>query len=181
MRPERIPTPLDQLQQTAYGTAGSSIHHPVAMALFALMWVGAIAWGVVGAFLNTQAAETILRETPEYQCLTVASGEKPKLRWSTLRNLRYANTGFTVGSLIELKGTNCIESGDAISFALLPEGPGDTLTVVRITGGEVKADFRDEGQWADVTDATGSERWRNDGDGYRRISSVQPSTPASTP
>ena len=91
------------------------------------------------------------------------------MRWSTLKNLRFVNTAFAVGTLIEKGDTDCIVNGDAISFALLPEGPDEVLSLVRINGREVRPDFRGDGQWADVTDATGTERWRNDGDGYRKI------------
>jgi hypothetical protein len=149
---------------------GTFNYHPVAIVLFVSFWLGALVWIGVSGLLRGQAAEAIIRETPEYRCIAAASGEKPRLRWSTLKNLRFVNTAFAVGTLIEKGGADCIENGEATSFALLPEGPGEALSLVRINGREVRPDFRGEGQWADVTDATGTERWRNDGNGYRRIS-----------
>jgi hypothetical protein len=141
-----------------------------AAVIFVFLGLGALVWMGVNTVLNRQAAGTVIRESPEYRCVAAASGKEPRLQWSGLRNLGGPNTGFTVGTLIERSGMKCIEDGDAVSFVMLPLGPGSSLSAIRINGREVRAEFREEGQWADVTDATGTERWRNDGDGYRKIS-----------
>jgi hypothetical protein len=148
----------------------SSDTHPVGVVIGVFVWLGAIVWIFVAGFLDRQAAEAIFRETPEYQCIAAASSEPPKFGSGYLKNLGGANTGFHVGKLVEEPGANCIEDGDAISFALLPEGPGDELSIVRIKGLRVMPDFRRDMKWADITDETGEHRWRNDGDGYRKIS-----------
>ncbi|HQZ12702.1 MAG TPA: hypothetical protein PK286_07415 [Devosia sp.] len=137
----------------------------IAVAAFAVVWVGILLWGNINGFLARQSAEARISETDEYQCIEAALGKKPRLQWRGSRT----PPGYLVGTLSEQKGTNCIESGVAISFALLAEGPGKELSLVRFKGREPKLDFRESGQLPDVTDASGRERWRNDGSGYRRI------------
>lgn len=141
-----------------------------ATVIFAFLWLGCLAWVVVNTLLNRQAAGTVIYSSLEYRCIVAATGKRVRVRWSTLKNLRYPSTGFTVGTIIEKPGMNCISDGDAVSYAMLPLSGGTSLSAIRIKGGEVKAKFRQSGQWADITDATGTERWRNDGNGYRMIS-----------
>ncbi|CCV13649.1 hypothetical protein [Mesorhizobium sp. STM 4661] len=139
-----------------------------ATVIFVFLWLAALAWTGVNTLLNRQAAGTVIYETTEYRCIAAATGKTVQVKWSTLRNLRYPSTGFTVGTIVEKQGMNCISDGGAVSYAMLPLSEGTALSAVRIKGGEVKVEFR-RGQWADVTDAAGTETWRNDGDGYHRI------------
>jgi hypothetical protein len=143
-------------------------HH--ATVIFVFLGLSALAWIGVSTVLDRQTAGTVIRESPEYRCIAAASGKEPRVQWSGLRNLGGPNTGFTVGTVIERPGMKCIEDGDAISFVMLPESRGAPLSAIRIKGREVRAEFREKGRWADVMDVTGAERWRNNGDGYRKIS-----------
>lgn len=152
------------------GTSSPAVPNHYATVIFVCLWLGALAWTGVNTLLNRQTAAAVIHESPEYRCIAAASGKEPRVRWSRLRNLGGPNTGFTVGTVIERPGMTCIEDGDAITFVMLPESRSASLSPIRIKGREVQAEFREEGQWADVTDATGVERWRNDGDGYRKIS-----------
>jgi hypothetical protein len=152
------------------GSSSSAVPNHHATVIFVFLFLGALVWTGVNTVLNRQTVGALIRESPEYRCIAAATGKEPRVRWSSLRNLGGPNTGFTVGTVIERPGMMCIEDGDAITFVMLPESRGASLSLIRIKGREVQAEFREQGQWADVTDATGVERWRNDGDGYRRIS-----------
>jgi hypothetical protein len=140
------------------------------VAIGAFLWVGALMFVGVNTLFKRQDVSAAIQNSPEYRCLAATTGKQVVVRWSALRNLREVGTGFTVGMLVETPGTNCIPDGDAVSFAMLPESAGTSLSAVRIRGREAKAVYRQTGQWADVTDATGAERWRNDGAGYRKVS-----------
>ncbi|MCV3239585.1 hypothetical protein [Mesorhizobium sp. ZC-5] len=160
---------MEEANMPAVTSSPAAPNH-YATVIFVFLWLGALVWIGVNTFLNRQAAGTVIYESPEYRCITAVAGKKATVRWSNLRNLRTPNTGFTVGTIIEKPDKNCISDGDAVSYAMLPLSGGTSLSAIRIKGKEVKAEFRQSGQWADITDATGTERWRNDGNGYRKIS-----------
>lgn len=152
-----------------FSPRAGSLSDERSIVLFAFLWVAALLLIGVNTLIKRQAARVEIYESPEYRCIAAATGKDVSVRWSTLKNLRVPNTGFTVGTISEKAGLDCIDDGDAVSFAMLPTSSDTSLSAIRIKGREVKAEFRHEGQWADITDASGTERWRNDGDGYRKI------------
>ncbi|RWO54612.1 hypothetical protein [Mesorhizobium sp.] len=160
---------LDEANMPAV-TSSLVRHDHRAIVIFAFLWVGGLVWIGVNTLLNRQDAGTVIYSSTEYRCIAAVTGKKVRVLWSTLKNLRDPSTGFTVGTIIEKSGMNCISDGDAVSYAMLPLSGGTSLSAIRIKGEEVKAEFRQPGLWADITDATGTERWRNDGNGYRMIS-----------
>jgi hypothetical protein len=136
--------------------------------VFVFLWLGALVWIGINSMISRQAASRLISQTPEYRCISAADSGHVFIRWSNLKNLRVPNTGFRVGTLSE-RGGDCILDGNAVSYVMLPTSSDNVLSLVRIAGDTVKAQFRQRGQLADVTDTTGSQRWRIDGDGYRKV------------
>jgi hypothetical protein len=137
------------------------------------LMLAAMAATSIAGFVSRGYVADLISGTPEYVCVASASKAEPTLRWSSFRRLRADGSefnGYWVGTLIETQGMNCIENGDAISFAMLPLSGGTDLSLTRFEGREVLAESRQWGQWMDLTNETGTERWRNDGEGYRKIS-----------
>jgi hypothetical protein len=141
--------------------------------IFVFLWVAVLASSVVYTSLSRSRVADLIRNTAEYRCVAAASAKEPTLRWSGFRHLKANDPRFgsyTVGTLIEKPGMKCIENDDAVSFVMLPLGSGTALSLTRINGREVDVEQRAWGEWMDIINKAGTERWRNDGDGYRQIS-----------
>lgn len=108
------------------------------VAIGTFLWVGALMFVGVNTLFKRQDVSAAIQNSPEYRCLAATTGKQVVVRWSALRNLREVGTGFTVGTLVEKPGTNCIPDGDVVSFAMLPESAGTSLSAVRIRGGKPK-------------------------------------------
>src|SRR3990170_2682431 len=122
------------------GTSSPAVPNHHATVIFVCLWLGALVWIGVNTVLNRQTAGTVIHESSEYRCIATATGKEPRVQWSSLRNLGGPNTGFTVGTVIERPGMKCIEDGDAITFVMLPESRGASLSPIRIKDREVKAE-----------------------------------------
>lgn len=146
----------------------ATIPNRLDIAVIVLLCLGGLIWIGSNSILSRHAASEFITQTPEYRCIAAANNGHVIIRWSNLRNLRVPDTGFRVGTLSERDG-DCIFDGDAVSYVMLPLGSDDVLSPIRLAGDIVKAEFRQPGQWADITDSTGSQRWRNDGRGYRKV------------
>ncbi len=141
--------------------------------IFVLFWVAALGSSIVYTTTVRSGFADLIRNTAEYRCVAATNGGKPILRWSAFRHLKANDPrlgSYTIGTLSEKRGMNCIQKGDAISFAMLPLGRGTALSLIRIHGRGLEVEQRDWGQWMDIVSADGAERWRNDGDGYRKVS-----------
>ncbi|MBB3952810.1 hypothetical protein GGQ76_004132 [Aureimonas jatrophae] len=136
---------------------------------FVLIWSSLLAWSVTTCSVQRSAAETELRQTPEYQCLEEQSFRQPYVRWTAIRNLKSINSTYPVARLQNREGAKCIPDGASVSYVHVPVTAGSSRSLVRVPGGDVRVDYSRQDQWADLVSYDGSTRYRNDGQGYQLL------------
>ena len=138
-------------------------------ALFCLVWLGLLTWGIASSLKDRGDMLAELRLTPEYRCLVAADRRAPRVSWTVVHVLAEPRTGARAATLRDRRGLNCIPDGDAVTYVEIEFSRGEfPAQWLRLRGDKVEMIYRGE-DWAELANADGSQRYRHDGQGYRLV------------